>query len=108
MDVDDNIRSHHPSRQSKFRESDSPLKSQAGIVGTYQGGLTEDRPHTPPGPGDQGSKVPEGQETLKSRGDLFEGKVDSRNSKANMEVYNAFIGHPKKHDPSHVKFKETG
>merc|ERR1712240_414842 len=33
---------------------------------------------------------------------------DFKNRKANMKVYNAFIGHPKKHDPSHVKLKETG
>ena len=38
----------------------------------------------------------------------FESIVDSRKHKANIEVFNAFIGHPKKRDPSHVKLKETG
>ena len=33
--------------------------------------------------------------------------MDSRKHKAHTEVFNAFIGHLKKCDPSHVKLKET-
>ena len=93
MDVDDDVRSHHPSRKSRFRELDSPLKSQAVIVVTYQGGHTEERPSAPPGPGDHGSKVPEGIAKLKPCSNPIEVIADSREHKANLEVYNAFIGH---------------
>ena len=34
--------------------------------------------------------------------------MDSRKHKANQEVYTAFIGHSRKHDPSHVKLQEAG
>ena len=34
MEEEDDIKSHHPSRQSRFVELNSPLRSQAGIVGT--------------------------------------------------------------------------
>ena len=108
MEDEDDANSHHPSRQSRFVELNSPLKSQAGNDGTNQGGYTEQRPQAPPGPGDHGSKVPEGIETFKSHSKPFEGIVDSRKRKANTEVYNAFIGHSKKCDTSQVKLKETG
>ena len=106
--MDDDVASHHPSRQNRFVELNSPPKSQAGNGGTNQGGHTEERPRAPPGPGDHGSKVPEGIETLKPCSDPFEGMADSRKHKANSEVYNAFIGHPKRRDPSHVKLLEAG
>ena len=109
MDEDDDIASCHPSRQSRFKELDSPLRSQASIVGTIQGGHTEKRPPGPPGPkGDHASMVPEGIATLKPRSDPFEGIVDSRKRKAYSEVYTAFIGNPRKRDPSHVKLLEAG
>ena len=106
--MDDDIASRHPSRQSRFKELDSLLRSQAGIVGTNQGGHTEERPLVPLGPGDHGSKVQEGIVTLKPHSDPFEGIADSRKRKANSEVYNAFIGHPKRRDPSHIKLLEAG
>ena len=34
--------------------------------------------------------------------------MDSRKHKANQEVYTAFIGNPRKRDPSHVKLQEAG
>ena len=95
MDVDDDVASYHPSRQSRFEELNSPLRSQAGIVGIEQGGHTVKRPLGPPGPGDHGSRVQEGIVTLKPRSDPFEGIADSRKRKANSEVYNAFIRYPK-------------
>ena len=108
MEDGDDANSHHPSRQSRFVELKSPLKSQAGIGGTNQGGHTKERPQAPPGPGDQGSKVKESIETIKSHSNLFESIADSRKRKANTEVYNSFISHPKKRDPSHVKLMKTG
>ena len=108
MEDGDDAGSHHPSRNSRIVELNSPPRSLAGNAGTNQGGQAEERPQVPPVPGDQVSKEPEGQETLKSHGDLFEHIVDSRKCKADIEVFNAFIGHPKKHDPSHIKPKETG
>ena len=91
MDEDDDVASRHPSRQSRFKELDSPLRSQASIVGTTQGGHTEKRPPSPPGPkGDHVSMVPKGIATLKPRSDPFEGIVDSRKRKAYSEVYTAF------------------
>ena len=83
-------------------------RSLADIAGINQGGQAKERPQVPPVPGDQVSKEPEGQETLKSHGDPFEGIADSKKRKANIEVVNVFIGYPKKCDPSHVKLKETG
>ena len=52
---------------------------------------------------DHASKVPEDIATLKPHSDPFEGIADSRKHKANLEVLNVFIGHPKKRDPSHFK-----
>ena len=70
MDEDDDVASRHPSRQSRFKELDSPLRSQASIVGTIQGGHTEKRPPGPPGrKGDHASMIPEGKATLKPRSD---------------------------------------
>ena len=40
--------------------------------------------------------------------DPFQCIVYSRKCKANIEVFNAFIGQPKKCDPSHIKLKEIG
>ena len=108
MEDGDDTNSHHPSRHSRIVKLHSPPRSLAGNDGTNQGGQAEERCQVPQISGDQVSKVPEGQETLQSHDDLFEGIADSRKHKANMEVYNAFIGHPKKHDPSHVKLRETG
>ena len=34
--------------------------------------------------------------------------MNPKKHKANMDLFNAFIGHPKKHDPSHVKLLEAG
>ncbi len=82
--------------------------SLAGITGINQGGQAKERPQDPPVPGDKVSKGGEGQDALKSHNDPFECIVDSRKCKANIEVFNAFIGQPKKHDPSHIKLKETG
>ena len=52
--------------------------------------------------------VPEGIVTLKPHSDPFEGIVDSRKCKAYLEVYTAFIGNPKRRDPSHIKLLEAG
>ena len=82
--------------------------SLAGITGINQGGQAKERPQDPPVPGDKVSKGGEGQDALKSHSDPFECIVDSRKCKANIEVFNAFIGQPQKHDPSHIKLKETG
>ena len=106
--MDDDVASCHPSNQSRFNELDSPLRSQIDTVGTMQGGHFIKRPLVPPGLGDHGSKVPEGIATLKPSSDPFGSITDSRKRKANLEVYNAFIGHPKKRDPSHVKLLEAG
>ena len=103
------LKNHHPSRQSRFKELHTPFRSQASIVGTIQGGHTKKRPPRPLGQkGDHGSMVQEGIVTLKPRSDPFEGIVDSRKCKAYSEVYTAFIGHPKRRDPSHVKLLEAG
>ena len=32
----------------------------------------------------------------------------AKNLRADIEVFTAFISHPKKHDPAHVQLKETG
>ena len=108
MDVDDDVTSCHPSNQSRFEELNSLLKSQIDAIGTVQKGHSVKRPLVPPGPGDHGSKVPEGITTLKPSSDPFGSITDSRKHKANLEVYNTFIGHPKKCDPSHVKLLEAG
>ena len=65
MDVDDDVASHHPSNQSRFEELNSLLRSEAGLIGTVQGGQSVKRPLGPPGPGDHGSRVQEGIVTLK-------------------------------------------
>ena len=52
--------------------------------------------------------VPEGIATLKPHSDPFEGIVDSRKHKVYLEVYTAFIGHTRKHGPSHVKLQKAG
>ena len=82
MDVDDDIASCHPSNQSRFEELNSPLRSQAGLIGTVQGGQSVKRPLGPPGPGDHGSRVQEGIVTLKPS-DPFEGIIDSKKRKKN-------------------------
>ena len=50
-DVDDDVASHHPSNQSRFEELNSLLRSEAGLIGTVQGGQSVKRPLGPPGPG---------------------------------------------------------
>ena len=50
----------------------------------------------------------EGSKTLSSQDDLFVGVKDAKKRKAGMEVFTAFIGHPKKHDPAHAQLKENG
>ena len=108
MEDGDDTNSHHPSRHSRIVKLHSPPRCLAGNDRKNQGGQAEERSQVPQIPGDQVSKVPEGQETLKSHGDPFDGIADFRKHKANMKVHNAFIGYPKKHDPSHVKLKKTG
>ena len=73
MEDGDDTNSHHPSRHSRIVKLHSPPRSLAGNDGTNQGGQAEERCQVPQISGDQVSKVPEGQETLKSCGDLFEG-----------------------------------
>ena len=51
MDVDADVASHHPSNQSRFEELNSLLRSEAGLIGTVQGGQSVKRPLGPPGPG---------------------------------------------------------
>ena len=82
MDVDDDVASHHPSNQSRFEELNSLLRSEAGLIGTVQGGQSVKRPLGPPGPGDHGSRVQEGIVTLKPS-DPFEGIIDSKKRKKN-------------------------
>ena len=81
-DVDDEVASCHPSRQSRFEELNSLLRSQACLIGTVQGGQSVKRPLGPPGPGDHGSRVQEGIVTLKPS-DPFEGIIDSKKRKKN-------------------------
>ena len=50
-DVDDDVASRHPSNQSRFEELNSLLRSEAGLIGTVQGGQSVKRPLGPPGPG---------------------------------------------------------
>ena len=82
MDVDDDVASCHPSRKSRFKELDSPLRSQAGLIGTVQGGHSVKRPLGPPGPGGHGSRVQEGIVTLKPS-DPFDSIIDSKKCKKN-------------------------
>ena len=77
MEVDDDVASHHPSNQSRFEELNSLLRSEAGLIGTVQGGQSVKRPLGPPGPGDHGSRVQEGIVTLKPS-DPFGGIIDSK------------------------------
>ena len=83
MDVDDDIASCHPSNQSRFEELNSLLRSQAGLIGTVQGGQSVKRPLGPPGPGDHGSRVQEGIVTLKPSYP-FEGIIDSKKRKKKL------------------------
>ena len=39
---------------------------------------------------------------------LIDGITDKRKRKAYSEVFNTFTGHPSKHDPAHVKLRESG
>ena len=50
----------------------------------------------------------DGSKTLLFQDDPLVGVKDAKKRKAGMEVFTAFIGHPKKHDPAHVKLRETG
>ena len=102
LEVEDDNYSHHPSNQGG-----TPPRSQLGAAGTSQGDQSVRRPPGPPGPGDPVSKAPEGIATLKPS-DPFESILNPKKHKANMDMFNAFIGHPKKHDPSHIKLMEAG
>ena len=98
------------SRHDQREKLVSLPRSQARASGIGQGGYAEERPRSPPVPGDQVPKGPEGQEALYSRSgkNPIEGITDKRKHKAYLEVFNALTGHPKKHDPAHVKLRETG
>ena len=89
MDVDDDVASCHPSNQSRFEELNSLLRSQAGLIGTVQGGQSVKRPLGPPGPGDHGSRVQEGIVTFKPSYP-FEGIIDSKKRK---KFYNWVVLH---------------
>ena len=102
MEVKDDNYSHHPTNQGG-----TPPRSQLGAAGTSQGDQSVRRPPGPPGPGDPVSKAPEGIATLKPS-DPFESILNSKKHKANSEMFNAFIDHPKKRDPSHIKLLEAG
>ena len=104
---DDGRSSHHPSRHSRIVELNSPVRSMAGISGIGRGGQTEKRSRDPSVQRDTVPKGPEGKETLKPH-DPFENIADSRKCKANTEVFNAFVGHPEKRDPAHIKLNEPG
>ena len=108
MDVGDDNYSCHPSRHNRREESYFPPISPTSSGRAVQGDQAEKGSLVLWTPGDQVSRKSEGQRTLKSQGDPFESIGDSRKRKANLEVYNTFIGHPKKCDPSYVKLKETG
>ena len=58
--------------------------------------------------GDYGSTKSDGLRTLKSQHDPFEGIKDAKKCKANLDVFNVFIGHHKRPDPAHVQLGETG
>lgn len=103
---DDGRGSHHPSRHSRIVELNSPARSMAGISGIGRGETTEKRSQVSLVPRDTVPKGPEDQETLKPN-DPFENNADSRKHKANTEVLNAFVGHPKKRDPTHFKLKDA-
>ena len=106
---DDDARSHRSSRQDQREEQDSPPRSQAGASGVAQGGHAEDRPQGPPLPRDQVPRSPKDQ-TLYSRSGVnpIYAIINTRKHKVCSDVFNAFTGHPKKHDPAHVKLRETG
>ena len=102
MEVEDDNLSHHP-----FNQGGSPPRSHFGAAGTSQGDQSVRRPPSPPGPGDPVSRAPEGIATLTPI-DPFACIMNPKKHKANTDVFNAFIGHPKRSDPSHVKLLEAG
>ena len=103
-DGEANDGSHH-SRQEEVIEP-SPM-SPAGKSRTGSGDQEEKRSHNPKTSGDHGSTKSDGSRTLMSQNDPFVGIKDAKKHKANLEVFTAFIGHPKKHDLAHVQLRET-
>ena len=97
--------SHH-SRQEE--EVEPPPTYPADSCRTSWGDQEEKRSQNPKTSGDQGSTKSDGSRTLKSQNDLFLGIKDAKKRKANLEVFNAFIGHPKRHDPAHVQLGVIG
>ena len=105
----DDARRHCSSRQDRREEQDSPPRSQAGASGVTQGGHAEERPQGPPVPRDQVPRSPEDQTLYSGSGvNPIYAIIITRKHKAYSDVFNAFTGHPKKHDPAHVKLRETG
>ena len=70
---------------------------------TGYGDQEKQRFQDPRNTGDKGSIKSDGSKTLTSPHDPFEGMKHSKKHKVNLEVYNAFIGYPKRHDPFHVQ-----
>ena len=91
-----------PFRQEEEFENPLPL-SPAGSRRTGCGDQEEKRSQDPRTSGDQGSSKSEGSKTLKFQHDLFESVKDTKKPKVNLEVFKAFIGHPRWHDLAHVQ-----
>ena len=58
--------------------------------------------------GGHASTNSEGSRTITPQDDPFVSEKDAKKHKAGMDVFSAFIGHPKKHDPAYVQLKATG
>ena len=106
-DNDDGRGSHQPSRHSRILELNSPARSMARISGISSGDTTKKRFWVSLVPRDTVLRGLEDQETL-NPSDPFENIADSRKHKDYIEAFNAFVGHPKKHDPAHLKLNEAG
>ena len=102
LEIEDDNNSHPPSNQG-----DTPPRDQLGAAGTSQGVRSVRRPPGPPGPQDSVPRAPEGIVTLKPI-NLFTSIQNPKMCKANMEMFHAFIGHPKGSDPSHIQLLEAG
>ena len=97
--------SHH-SRQEEVIEP--PPTSPAGKSRTGSQDQEEKRSYNPKTSGDHGSTKSDRSRTIKSQDNPFQGIKEAKMCKANLELFYAFIGHLKRHDPAHVQLGETG
>ena len=96
----------HHSRQEEVIEP--PPKSYAGTSRTGNGDQEEKRSQHPKTSDDHGSTKSDGSRALFSQNDPFVGIIDAKKHKAGLEVFIAFIDHPKKHYPAYAQLVETG